>query len=398
MALESKLGSNVFLPQCQAKTCYAARDDASWIFYPLNLFSCDLTVSATAMNSASSPAQPSVAGLGRYVLAGSRAPGAATGANAATASSKSVTAVVITYNSARWLENCLSSLARQRAALPGLEVVIADNNSSDGTPEAATRLAQALQLPLAVLTMGGNRGYAVACNAGIRHGLARGADFILISNPDVEYDEDALLEMIGVALSTQRAGPVSPVHLSPDKLTVEPYCAWFMKFSPGLVSDCQHGRVVAASYRTEFVNGAVMLLSSEFIDRVGAFDEMFFFYCEDNDLCRRASLLGYAPLIATRARAVHWNATASGLDAFRRSAWRRATYTLILKKTGRPYGLSSLYALARFAIDLRDAGVERGELRRIVKDGKEVLDKWQDIRRSRLGDLARLRAHAGKGT
>lgn len=329
--------------------------------------------------------------LGRYVLAGAASTDDAVNDRLGEIDRR-VTAVVVTYHSGKWLENCLSGMAEQRAQVPKLDVVIADNGSTDDTAAIARAIGARLGLPLHVIELGANLGYATACNAGIRWALSRGADYVLVSNPDVEYVPGALAEMMRVAQRSPTSGPVSPIHLAPERDRVEPGCAWCLKFSPGLVADFRSGAPVARSYRTEFVNGAIMLLSKSFIERVGEFDEVFFFYCEDNDLCRRGVLAGYWPLVATRARAVHWHATASGRDAFRRSAWRRANYTLILKKTSRPFALNWLYAVARAALDLREVVANDGEARRMVGDIRAVVGNVSRIRKARERDRTRLSA------
>lgn len=303
-----------------------------------------------------------------------------------------VGAVLVTYNSERWLDDCFRGLGRQDEV--DLRVYVVDNGSTDGTLAHVA----ALDTPLRVtpIPLGANRGYAVACNAGIRAALAEDVDYVLILNPDVELLDGALAEMVLVSLAEPRLGPVSPLHVNREGDRVEPGCYWFVRHTGALREEPPAAAELQRHYPIEYLSGAIMLLSRDMLERVGWFDELFFFFGEDNDLCRRSYLAGYPPAVAVRAQAFHWHATYRGLDAFRRSAQRRANYGLILKKPTRWFWLNTVLTLVKFALDLRRVSADPDERRRAFADLRTVFAGFWALRASRARDRARIRAALGR--
>lgn len=128
-----------------------------------------------------------------------------------------------------------------------------------------------------------NRGFAKAANLGIKKALAKGADKILLINPDVKITKEQILK-----LAESGVDIVSPV----------------LKFdrNGGKVLD-YGGKVNFVLGRTShnenktgiihFVSGACMLISSAVFQKIGLFDENFFMYFEDVDFCLRAKLAGF---------------------------------------------------------------------------------------------------------
>lgn len=296
-----------------------------------------------------------------------------------------VCAVVITYNSSKWAESCLRGLEAQMPDVR-LRVIAVDNGSTDDTVAAFERHKGSLDLEF--VRFPGNRGYAVACNAGIERALAAGADYVLILNPDVELLPGAVAETVLVERNHPGLGPISPVHIARDQPRVEPGCMWFLRLCPEfprrVPADGRFERV----YRMEYVNGSIMLLSRELLDAIGRFDELFFFYGEDNDLCRRSWHAGRPPAVATRAHGYHWHASYRGLDAFRRSNRRQANYQMILKKATRPFALNVGFCVAQFVLDHLREGRNRAELSQIWRDFAKSTRKLVPLYRSRRHDVA----------
>lgn len=296
--------------------------------------------------------------------------------------SVSVMAVVITYNSLKWVESALRGLKAQTEV--DLRVVVVDNGSQDGCVEAF--IAGGEQLKLDAIRLGTNRGYAVACNAGMDHGIKNDCDYILILNPDVELLPGALAEMLLVERAYPRCGPITAIHISRDEPRIESGCLWFMQLSPEFPRQVPSDGVFKRIYQMEYINGSIMLLSRNLIDHVGKFDELFFFYGEDNDYCRRSYLFGFPPTVATQAQGYHWHASQRGLDAFRRSNVRRANYLMILKKPSRPFIVSVGLTFVRFLMDHAKYEKSISEWLQIWKDYLDSMKKIGGAYRSRSRD------------
>ncbi len=178
-----------------------------------------------------------------------------------------VTVVVVTYNSA----HCLPMLAPLLSVCP--HVVISDNGSDDAT---ATQ-AQALWPHATVLAHGRNLGFGAANNralAQVQTPLA------LLLNPDCEMTPPALRALLEAAERFPDAAVVAPqLMASEDRAEVNyrwPSAYWTSR-----------GGAAEGPLCVGFVCGAVMLLRMERMASTGFFDERFFLYYEDDDLCLR---------------------------------------------------------------------------------------------------------------
>lgn len=196
--------------------------------------------------------------------------------------------VVVTYNSAAYIEACLASLLPELR--PDDELIVADCGSTDGTPA----LVRA-RFPQARLLAGENVGYAGGCNRGAR--AARGEALVFL-NPDTVARPGALAALLaplaGAALST-----ACVVHMRQPALVNT--CGNTVHYT-GLAYCRGAGRPaseLAEACEVDAVSGAAFAIRRDVFERLGGFDERFFMYVEDTDLSLRARLDGervvYAP-------------------------------------------------------------------------------------------------------
>ncbi|MBL0944540.1 MAG: glycosyltransferase family 2 protein [Hydrogenophaga sp.] len=178
-----------------------------------------------------------------------------------------VTVVLVTYHSA----HCLDALHGLLAHCP--HIVVSDNGSSDGTPaQVRARWPQAV-----VLEHGRNLGFGTANNRAIAQAKT---PFAFLLNPDCEVTPDGLRELVRAADAWPEAAIVAPqLEGAPGRPDVNyrwPSTLWGSR-GPGAEAPACVG----------FVVGAAMLFRLERFEGVGFFDEDFFLYYEDDDLCLR---------------------------------------------------------------------------------------------------------------
>jgi GT2 family glycosyltransferase len=178
-----------------------------------------------------------------------------------------VTVIIVTYNSA----HCVPALARGLASCPHITVV--DNASRDGTVQAVR-----LGLPQArVAVQPRNLGFGAANNIGLR---AASTPYSLLLNPDCEIGPEAIGALLATAQRWPQAAMVAPQILTPagePELNYRwPATAW-TSAGPGADGPCCVG----------FACGAAWLLNMAHLRQTGFFDEGFFLYYEDDDLCHR---------------------------------------------------------------------------------------------------------------
>jgi GT2 family glycosyltransferase len=218
------------------------------------------------------------------------------------ASATRVAVVIVTYNSADVLGDCLDSLTDQGVTLT--DVLIVDNASTDKSVAIAE---QANGLPLRVVATGRNGGYAAAINAGISTLDLSTVDAVLVLNPDCRLRRGCVGVLADV-LAVPGRGIAAPRFLNPDG-TLQPSIRNKPSVSRAL-AEALFGRAVSR-FRwlgelvtderahgvpgpVSWATGAAMLLSTETIERVGPWDESFLLYSEETDYCLRAADQGLA--------------------------------------------------------------------------------------------------------
>lgn len=178
-----------------------------------------------------------------------------------------LTVIVVTYNSA----HCIAALAPTLAALP--HVTIVDNASNDGTADVAARaMPNAL-----VLRNERNLGFGAANNLALRQVATSHA---LLLNPDCLPAEAFLRGLLAAAGEFPDAAIIAP-HLIRRGGEVELSYRW-----PGKLWRSQ-GPAAEGPCCVGFVCGAAMLFNMAVMREIGFFDEDFFLYYEDEDLCQR---------------------------------------------------------------------------------------------------------------
>lgn len=196
--------------------------------------------------------------------------------------------VVINWNGRRYLDACFEALVAQELE-GGFEVVLADNDSTDGSREHT-----AAQWPeVTVVNAGGNRGFAGGNNAGIR--AARGEHVILLNN-DTRVRPGWLAALVTAAEAEPRRGAVTSKLVFMERPgTIQN--AGSLLLSDGSGADRGSGEPDGGQYdKPEEVFafcGAAVLLKRAALDDVGLFDESFFIYYEDTDLAWRLRLRGW---------------------------------------------------------------------------------------------------------
>ncbi|MCZ2806494.1 glycosyltransferase family 2 protein [Modestobacter sp. VKM Ac-2983] len=217
--------------------------------------------------------------------------------------------VVVTYSPGEALDRCIESLAD--ATVRPVEVVLADNGSTDGSPErAAARYPYVRLLPI-----GGNVGYGAAANAGLA-GLTSG--YAVVANPDLRFESGSLDALLEAAGRWPRAGTVGPAIRTPDG-ELYPSARDLPRLSTGighaLLGWVWPANPWTARYRREreaprerpagWLSGSCLLVDMAAFHSVGGFDPGYFMYFEDVDLAARMGARGWLHVYAPGAVVVH---------------------------------------------------------------------------------------------
>ena len=233
------------------------------------------------------------------------------------ASAKPVTAVIVTYQSARTIASTLAA-ARRCYDEQVLDAVIVDNNSTDATREIIGREAAWARLVFSDR----NKGFGRGCNIGFAHVTSPYTIFI---NPDALVEPEAIRTMLRFMEQHPGAGIVGPaMHCGEyDGETVLQHTGdratpWTILRSslPFLRGRSNSWQIVpgSAATRTGWVAGAVLMIRTDLMRRLHGFDPRFFLYWEETDLCKRAEDMGFETWALGTAVARHVVGASSPLD------------------------------------------------------------------------------------
>jgi N-acetylglucosaminyl-diphospho-decaprenol L-rhamnosyltransferase len=209
-------------------------------------------------------------------------------------------AVVVNYEAGSSLTRCVASVLADGSAGGPPEVVVVDNGSSD---DSVDRLRAAFP-DVPIIDPDANLGYGRAANLGI---AATSAPVVAVLNPDAEVAAGTAAAVLDRFDTDDQVAAVGPQLLNPDRT---PYPS--ARSAPSLRDAVGHallgtvspGNRFTESYRqldadpdlprnVEWISGAAVWLRRDALDRVGGWDERFFLFFEDVDLCRRLGADGW---------------------------------------------------------------------------------------------------------
>lgn len=218
-----------------------------------------------------------------------------------------VDVVVVTFNSAPVIADCLEPLVGH----PAIRVTVVDNGSKDETLEIVERSKQ-----VSLVSRPDNPGFGAACNHGAHLGSA---EYLAFINPDVRTAPETLLSCAKHV--EHGAGVVGCQLLQADgtldhackRMMVGPLGAAQHLFRPGRPSRYRADHLSAVDVGpVDAVNGAFMVLSRQLFDAIGGFDERFWMYGEDIDLCLRGTDVGRPTTYVGTESAIHLKSAGTG--------------------------------------------------------------------------------------
>lgn len=231
-----------------------------------------------------------------------------------------VSVIIVTWNGRAYAMECLQSL-RDLGSTLQLEVIVVDNASSDGTPEAIKEHFPEVTL----LRNTRNLGFAQANNIGIK---ASSGDYVALINSDVVVPPGCIESMVDFLQTHGDVGLLGPKMLSPNgelgisvnKVpTVWNYLCSALGLHTVFPQSKLFGGYLMPDYpydKTEDVGiltGWFWLVPRKALDQVGYLDERFFMYGEDLDWSYRFHLAGWRVVFYAEAEALHYGAASSGL-------------------------------------------------------------------------------------
>lgn len=284
--------------------------------------------------------------------------------------------ILVSYNDRLHLEVCLDSLAeavRDRET----EVVVVDNRSSDGSPELVKKKYPTVRL----IENSQNVGFAKACNQGLSQ--TKGP-FVLFLNTDTTVSAETLDLLLEEIRDNPHLGAVGPA-LATGKGSCQVSFGKRVDFFSAFIQKAFLNPYFARKLKSDekkrevgWLSAACLLTKREAVEEAGFFDEHFFLYFEDIDLCYRIRKKGWKLIFLPRARMTHIGGTAtSSVKTFSRYHYRKSQIYFYRKhNSGVSLFLLRLYLWLTFTLSswIKRSGKKEGEidlknLYRLLKKG-----------------------------
>ncbi len=260
--------------------------------------------------------------------------------------------IVLNYKTA---EMTLRAADAARVAMQGLpgELVIVDNDSQDGSFDtiSAHVLASGWD-DTRVIQSGRNGGYGAGNNVGIRSGMSDGSrpDYVYILNSDAFPKPDAirvLYEHLNTTPSTGFAGSFIEGEDEVQHITTFRFPSIWSElegsihFGPvsKLLESYRVPRELTETVPVDWLAGASVMMRQDVLDDIGLFDETFFLYFEETDLCRRAQKAGYQVMFLADSVVTHLGSVSTGMKEWKRvpDYWFASRWHYFRKNHGRAY-------------------------------------------------------------
>jgi len=213
-----------------------------------------------------------------------------------------LTIQIVNFRSRHYLERCLFSISENLPAEIEAEVLLV-NNDENPLDEFSNKLKG--KCSLRILEIRKNIGFGKAHNAGFKSSRGK---YILFLNPDTQILPGALQAMLDVFEKDHSVGLAGPLLVGAAG-KIQPDCFGTRKtpLSPlkRKIFGFDEQRSGARTFETDWISGGAMFARRDVFDKLGGFDERFFMYFEDVDLCYRAKQLGHKIAVNSDARIFH---------------------------------------------------------------------------------------------
>ena len=259
-----------------------------------------------------------------------------------------VAIIIINYKGREDTLECLQSLTQ--LTYSPYEIILVDQDSKDGTPDVVRASFPSVH----VIANPINNGFAGGNNVGLRVAMERSAEYLFLLNNDTVVEPGLLEPLVSLAGSDPQIGVVGPAmlyHAQPDTIwsaggTID----WQGNSNrPGVDTVYMPG---GTPQDVDFIVGCGLLVKRSVLEQVGLFDERYFLYFEETDLCARIREAGYRVVYQPAARLWHKVSRSTGADSELTLYYMRRNALLYLRLHGMRGAmgvLAGLYSALRLA-------------------------------------------------
>lgn len=211
--------------------------------------------------------------------------------------------IILSFNTKKLTLDCIRSIFRiykKNIENNELEIVVSDNDSKDGTIEEIEKIKE-----VRLVKNSKNFGFSKGNNLGERKANGK---YILFLNSDTEIKDDGFVKMIDFMDKNEKIGVLGAKLLNPNGKP-QKSCGNFYTFFNLLFTIFGKDTFVRKSpnsiQEVDWISGASFMMRKDVFDKTGGFDEDFFMYIEDMELCYRVKKMGYKTYFYPNIKLIH---------------------------------------------------------------------------------------------
>ena len=227
--------------------------------------------------------------------------------------------IIVTWNTAQITQKCVDTINKY---IPGQEIIVVDNGSEDNTISLLKKNKN-----VKIIENHTNLGFAKANNIGLKHASS---DYIVFMNSDIELLDKTIADMVDYLKTHSDIGLIGPKFLNPD-LTPQasvfpPQTFWnaFREF--WLNQKNAYSKYLPNTdipTKVSYISGGCIAVQKNFFKKIGSWNEKYFFYFEDMDLCREVLRSGKNIIFYPQCQVIHRHGASGKKLADPQNQWRR---------------------------------------------------------------------------
>ena len=227
--------------------------------------------------------------------------------------------IIVSWNTAQITKKCVDTINQY---LSGSEIIVVDNASTDDTIKI---LSQTNNIKL--INNHSNLGFAKANNIGLEQATS---EYVIFMNSDIELVDNSLLDMIEYLKSHKEIGLIGPKFLNPNltpQASVFPPQTCLNAFKEFWLGQ----KDVYSKYipkgdnptKVNYISGGCIAINKKYFEKIGKWNEKYFFYYEDMDLCREVSKTSKDIVFYPNCQVIHRHGASGVKLADNQNQWRR---------------------------------------------------------------------------
>ncbi|MDD2224585.1 MAG: glycosyltransferase family 2 protein [Candidatus Shapirobacteria bacterium] len=230
-----------------------------------------------------------------------------------------ISIIIVTWNTAKITQKCVQTINK---FLDNPEIIIVDNGSEDNTVELLSQ-----EKNVKIIKNGANLGFSKANNIGFKQATN---EYILFMNSDIELIDDSINNLFKYFKDKNNIGIIGPKFLNPDltpQASVFPKQSALNAFKEFFLN--QKNSYSKYTPKTDnpikvwAVSGGCILTRKSFFKSIGGWNEKYFFYFEDLDLCRKINKIGKDVIYFPKCQIIHRHGVSGAKLADSSNQWRR---------------------------------------------------------------------------